>query len=116
MGFFSWLSAKSKRSIPAYPHAEQRKELSEVVAVMPDNKLIIGVYDGYGRVDDVDILVALAEYYFGKPVERDEIFKERGDYDNILKMVKIVRQSEYVGESYDELPTSERCPHQGFFY
>jgi hypothetical protein len=30
--------------------------------------------------------------------------------------IKIVRQDAYGGESYDELPASERCPDQGYFY
>jgi hypothetical protein len=32
------------------------------------------------------------------------------------KMIKIVRDDAYKGQSYHELPGSEDCPDQGFFY
>lgn len=38
------------------------------------------------------------------------------DFYRIKPMIKIVRDDAYNGETYDELPASEDCPCQGFFY
>lgn len=45
MGFFSYLCSKSNTSIPA-----DCVEPTEVVAFMPDGKILKGVYDGYGNI------------------------------------------------------------------
>jgi hypothetical protein len=54
MGFFSWLSSKSGKSIPAYPYAGRPKALSEVVLVLPDDRTIKGTYGGYGDITTED--------------------------------------------------------------
>lgn len=73
MGFFSFKCAKSKNPIPAYPYAKLPIEASQVVMVTPDNEKIKGVYDGYGRIDGVDIYDKIAGHLFGKE-NRDLIF------------------------------------------
>ena len=50
MGFFSFLCAKTGRSIPAYPHANRPRVDSEVVLVTPSDEIYRGVYDGYGNI------------------------------------------------------------------
>lgn len=54
MGFFSYLCSKSNTSIPA-----DCVEPTEVVAFMPDGKVLKGVYDGYGRVGGQDYTHAI---------------------------------------------------------
>lgn len=122
MGFFSWLSAKSGESIPAYPYAERPKYMSEVVLVLPDDSLIEGIYGGYGDItaDDghkYDIYTVIAEYLDGYDgTGREYIFKAEGAFDKAHDLIKIVRKKEYNGERWDQLKPSQNCPDQGYFY
>jgi len=101
MGFFSFKCAKSNLSIPAYPAAKLPRAWSEVVMVLPDNKFIEGVYDGYGNIDGKDIYAEIANVMFGKR-DRDLIF-------NDTKIIK--KFDEYVGTikkfNWDEPLTRE---------
>ena len=78
MGFYSWLCAKSKKSIPAFPHAGRPIWHSEVVQVLPDNSKVEGIYDGYGNIGGVDIHDSIAPFYFKrKDATRDDIFSKK---------------------------------------
>jgi hypothetical protein len=62
MGFFSW-NCKSKicqhRSvISEYSETEKTAWMKDVVVITEDNQVLMGEYDGYGRVEGTDI----AEY------------------------------------------------------
>jgi hypothetical protein len=58
------------------------------------------------------------ELFAGKSLNdlRSEGYTVTTDFDVIQEMIKIVRQKHYMGESYDQLETSESCENQGFFY
>jgi hypothetical protein len=160
MGFFSWKCAVTGDSIPAFPYAGRPERLSKVVMVLPDNKLVSGVYDGYGHIGGQDVYDLIVPYYFGvdEPV-RELLFnrnkyitspggeqvtvdvfsweeplpgfgkmtlnelRQKGytietDFDRLRAagMIKIVRQDAFTGQAHDELPASEDCPDQGYFY
>jgi hypothetical protein len=66
MGFHSFKCAKSKLSIPAFPYADLPVQASHVVLVLPDNKKVEGVYDGYGCIGEVQIYDELARILYGK--------------------------------------------------
>jgi hypothetical protein len=66
-----------------------------IVALTPDGKVMEGIYDGYGRVNDVDIL-------------------EDMDMDDWNK-VKFVLRSSYQGEKYKDLGKSRDELGQGWF-
>lgn len=107
MGFSSFMCSKTKQSIPAYPWAELPKAASHIVAVLPDDTTIEGIYDGYGRTapEGVDPASHGDE---GK----DNIY-ERYDWD--FNAIKVVRFDAYNGEKYDDLEPSDSCPEQGYF-
>jgi hypothetical protein len=65
MGFFSFKCAKSKLSIPAFPYAKLPEQASHVVLVLPDNKKVKGIYDGYGKIDGIDLYDEMARIIFG---------------------------------------------------
>lgn len=127
MGFFSFEGSKSKVSIPAYGYNGTHKKYSEVVLITPDDRKIEGVYDGYGHIIDEEndkeydifdeIMWDLLLLRGNDPESKDELRKLFfEDYDENIKLVKIVRQDYYDGEWYDQLETSEGCEYQGYFY
>jgi hypothetical protein len=93
MGFFSSKCSKSKISIPAERAAGLPEAASTVVVVSPKNKIIEGVYDGYGNVDGIDISDLMN--------------------DGSLRWV---RKDLYKGETYAQLSPAEHCESQGYFY
>jgi hypothetical protein len=105
MGFSSFKCSVSRNSIPAYPHADMPAVLSHVVLVLPCNRTIKGHYDGYGRVDGISILQLVEPYLPPMPTF--------GDYHRVIKLVRV---DHYTGQTYEQLPLSLRCEHQGFFY
>jgi hypothetical protein len=73
MGFFSFKCAKSNASIPAYPDAGLPKEASLVIMITPKDRIIEGIYDGYGNIGNRDIYAEIAQDLYGK-YDRDLIF------------------------------------------
>lgn len=94
MGFFSYTCAKTGWSIASH-HSDAPNLFSECVLVLPDKVLIELNYDGYGRFNGRSIF-------------------DLTDVD--VNPAKVVLRSEYRGETYHELPPSDSCPFQGFFY
>ena len=94
MGFFSKCCAKSHLPVVTCYKAGAPKELTEVVALSPNGKIVEGIYDGYGRVAGEDFA--------------------DGEYEDWLK-VKFVLKMHYNGESYKDLPESEDELAQGYF-
>lgn len=90
MGYFSKLCAKT--FLPVMAVRADVPELSRVVALFPNGKIVMGVYDGYGRVDDLDM-----------------------DYET-FESIKFVLANHYAGETYDALGESPNDPGQGWFY
>lgn len=62
MGFFSWQCTVCDVSLRSI-YATTDKDQIESVALMPNGSLIMGDYDGYGRIGGVDIL----NHASGKP-------------------------------------------------
>lgn len=84
MGYFSWKCAVSGHSIPAGGVRGLGDELSHVVFVLPDNKVFVGIYDGYGQVMDdeteelIEIYGTIAPYFFNNPnAIRDDVFNHK---------------------------------------
>lgn len=92
MGFFSNKCSKSKISIPA-GFTGLPEEASTVVVVMPNGNTYEGIYDGYGRVENLDVADLMLE-----------------------NKLKWVRKDHYKGESYNELDVADNCEFQGYFY
>jgi hypothetical protein len=88
MGFFSKTCAKTH--LPVCTMYKERPFFSAVVALTADGQIIDGVYDGYGRVNEVEL---------------------HDDWDN----VKFVLKHAYKGEKYAELGESHDEKAQGYF-
>jgi hypothetical protein len=87
MGFFSKCCAKSQ--LPIIASWRNWPELSRVVVLQPRRRPLIGVYDGYGRVD----------------------FETIENFDR----AKFVLAKHYKGEAYGDLPRSHDELAQGYF-
>ena len=88
MGFFSTTCAKSH--LPVCSSHRQRPFFSEVVALLPDGSILEGEYDGYGRVNEVQLV---------------------DDWEK----VKFVLKAVYAGEKYKDLGKSYDEKAQGWF-
>lgn len=123
MGFFSFKCSKSNVSIPAYPYAELPQKASLVVMVTPEDEVIEGVYDGYGKIGGVDVYDKIAGSMFGEE-DRELIFDsvktvmkgkkiiaminkfnwaDKIEIDNIIEIINPKYKAEFVGKSMNEL-------------
>jgi len=94
MGFFSKTCAKTH--LPIVAECVGFPKLHTIVALYPDGKKLEGKYDGYGRVDGVELCP--------------------NGYDHDLwEKIKFVIADEYNGESYAELGKSHNELAQGYF-
>lgn len=91
MGLFSKTCAKTY--LPVVHSGRGYPILHHVVALTPDGQKHEGPYDGYGRVNEVELCT---------------------DYDKWLK-TKFVLANAYAGETYDELGESHDELGQGHF-
>jgi hypothetical protein len=98
MGFFSKTCAKTHIPVVA-SHKGLFSKFSQIVVLYPDGSKVTGEYDGYGRVNDKDLLDPDAVGFSGK------------EWDAL----KFVIQQYYNGEEYDDLGKSGRELAQGFF-
>lgn len=124
MGFFSWKTADTSESI-ANISSGKHKGVS-VYLLSPDgNHIAERAYQGYGRFGGVDAYAWLAKQNLGSDVEHLCLY----DDENELRTLGIELQYEAHSRIslplkfsfdqdaiYDELPESDDCPHQGFFY
>lgn len=94
MGFFSKTCAKTHK--PIVHNMRGFPELSEIVALFPDGSRLVGHYDGYGRVKEVDLLP-------------DGWSREPWD------AIKFVLVKAYKGEDYKDLGKSHDELAQGHF-
>ena len=109
MGFFSWRSCISGHDI-----MNEHSELHQgITVVLPNNKVLTGRYDGYGRVSGVDIYDELAGILFGTK-NRNLVFETDGAFKKCEKMIKAMLPHEYSKDmTYEELSVSERAEGQG---
>jgi hypothetical protein len=113
MGFFSWLTADTKETIPNIYSKRKRKP---VYLVLPEGNLKENGYGGYGEFCGFDAYALLA-LKNGDGYDRDKgihiFFSEEhrtGQLEFCLKF------SFNPKAKYDKLPPSEDCPNQGYFY
>lgn len=118
MGYFSWRSAATDKSIPV--------GFEDLVAIFPDNTIKRGYYDGYGRIisnnDDPDCdesvdIFTLYGQFIKKGMTRDDCFVGK-NYLKINKMIKLVEgwYYDFSQPKYENLPTSNHCEYQGKYY
>lgn len=94
MGFFSKTCAKT--NLPVVHDGRGFPELSEIVALYPDGRRLVGFYDGYGRVDGEDLCP--------------------GGYDEkVWDGLKFVLRFAYADEDYKALGPSHDELAQGHF-
>lgn len=94
MGFFSWKCAKSDAPVMADMGVQGTPYdfSSKVVVLFKNGDRITGTYDGYGRVNGVELVDYPEEYW------------------------RMVIERYYNGESFDQLPKNKYDPGQGWFY
>jgi hypothetical protein len=88
MGFVSKVCAKS--NLPVVHDQRGYDCFNRVVALLPNGDIVKGSYDGYARVDGVNL-------------------------QNHWEYVKLVLEQHYNGESYNDLPRSGSELGQGHF-
>lgn len=94
MGFFSWQCAKSQKPVMADLGVNNSpwEFASRVVVLFDNGDRISGSYDGYGRVNGLELL----------------------DYPE--SRWRMVIQQYYNGETFDQLAQNRHEPGQGWFY
>ena len=109
MGFFSWRSCVSGHDI-----MNEYSELHEgITVVLPDDRVLTGVYDGYGRVQGEDIYDEIAGFMFGKK-DRDILFSTEGAFEKAQKLIKVMLPKEYREDMrYADLKSSKHAEGQG---
>lgn len=94
MGFFSKTCAKT--NLPVVADCKGFPKLNEIVVLYPDGTKLEGSYDGYGRVNDIDLLP-------------DGYEEDKWD------ALKFVLKWKYEGETYKQLGKSHDELAQGYF-
>jgi len=96
MGCFGWKCAKCGLPVTSVfeETAPETRALMEAVCVTKNNGTLMGVYDGYGRIDCFSDCAV----------------------DEFVGVVKLVHQFCYDNETYDELPESHHCQSQSIFF
>mgnify|MGYP003638488582 CR=1 FL=1 len=112
MGMFSWRSCISGNDI-----MNTYNELHEgITVVLPNDRVLTGSYDGYGRVGGIDIYDEMADILFGIK-DRDVLFKTKGAFKKCEQMIKAMLPSEYKERMrYADLNPSESAEGQGHWF
>jgi hypothetical protein len=94
MGFFSWQCAKSNKPVMAEVAVRNTpwQFASDVVVLFKDGGRLTGTYDGYGRVDNFELV----------------------DYSEERWRMVITRF--YQDETFEQLSQNKYDQGQGFFY
>lgn len=119
MGFFSWMTSDTQRSIP---NNYSGRPTFTVHMITEDGRVFTEHnYEGYGVFGGKDFYELLAELN-GKTNRYEGIeiaYKNNpsGDYNGSFKMPKIVENlpKDIVAE-WDSIPYPDSCPNQGYFY
>ena len=94
MGFFSWQCAKSNKPVMAEVAVQGTPWAfaCDVIVLFNNGDRLSGTYDGYGRVDNFELL----------------------DYSE--ERWRMVIKRFYQGETFEQLPRNKYDQGQGFFY
>lgn len=110
MGFFSWKCAVSGESI-ANIFSGMPKEQTECYLVTPSRTYYERAYEGYGVFAGHDVFELIGQGNRDKGIDQALSCE-----DTAPLHVKVVLKKVYDNHSYDELPKSEFCPYQGYFF
>ena len=120
MGFFSWKTSDTNKSIS---NIYSSRGTFPVYVLCPDGvKLYEDNYQGYGVFDGKDIYALVANWNMPELCNGDEehdrnIGIDIACYDsqnaNLKYPIKIVEDGDL---KYYDVPPSKNCPEQGFFY
>lgn len=120
MGFFSWKTADTLRSIS---NSSSVRGALPVYLITPDNeKIYEPEYEGYGIFGGYDAYQLLAQWNVPEQcngdIDHDRIVGIHiGCYDKDMAKLKYpLKFAEASHWNYDDLEYSESCPDQGFFY
>lgn len=110
MGCFSWKCAVSGESL-ANVYSGKPKEQTECYLITPNETIFENSYKGYGVFGGKNI------YEISGDEDTVSGIRDTVQVDKTPKFeIKIVLAKHYKGQTYDELPVSESCPYQGFFF
>ena len=118
MGFFSWMTADTNRSISNT--ASKRGSLTVCVLCPDGEKIIEDSYEGYGVFGGKDIYALFAKWNApDRCCGKESLDREVGidllcEETNAIKFpIKIVENKNL---KYNQVGSSEDCPDQGYFY
>lgn len=115
MGFFSWITQDTEKSIPSV--YSTRRPFRVCMTDDKGNRWIEENYEGYGVFGDKDYYELLSEMN-GGPSDRKEGIRMAFDdghgdgYNPNVKHPNLTESTDWVW--VNEIP--EACPDQGFFY
>ena len=118
MGYFSWKTADTNRSIS---NRDSIRGAFTVYLLCPNGETIReDDYDGYGRFGGHDVYALLAKWNAPETitgnVEVDRLTGINMTYLGNEKLRYEIKIVEDGNLSYDDVKASEYCPEQGFFY
>ncbi len=109
MGFFSWITADTKESIP---NVYSSRETFTVYMTAPDGRQWReSAYEGYGEFGGKDYYELVAELN-GKTSRSEGISICFSEYVDGVVLPTLSRSKDWTVE--DGLPSN--CPNQGYFY
>jgi len=123
MGMFSWLTSDSNESIA---NVYSSRPTRTVYLLQPNGEapLVEPAYGGYGDFGGVDAYVWIAEHNAqsqGIDIANMEHEERRMlgitlAFDEDIELPFPLKLSFDPNAVYEDVPASEICPHQGFFY
>ena len=116
MGFFSWKTSDTKRSIS---NCYSTRGTFPVYLVTPENEHILETeYGGYGIFGGLDAYALLAKWNKPELCTGNENQDRRIGIDLFFngKAKYPLKFSENKDATYESLPAAEDCEYQGYFY
>lgn len=121
MGFFSWMTSDTKRSIA---NTYSDRDTFPVYLIKPDGTYIEETdYEGYGTFGGQDVYKLLAEWNAPEKcngdLEHDRLIGinlEFNEEEKIKHPIILLERKPNRKIERHEYPKSKSCPDQGFFY
>jgi hypothetical protein len=115
MGMFTYVTADSGKTLVLRQYHEKLNcpTITRATLLLPCGEKVTGHYDGYGRIDGVDIFAAVMATSLEEARNDDDTLREKFFAyfkKNSLK-IKIVENSDL---EYDDVSFSVSCDSQGF--